>query len=1099
MQLVLSLILLFSLLLGLPLRAAAPLPELKGLRVLVCAGYFDLLNIPAVQRLKQAGAEVRQGKLATLTWETARQYHLIITVANLDNDEMTPPPASVQALERFVKEGGALLFFRHFYYSRQTDAYLAPFGASVSWEAVQDPANAFTNPLGFHITYAYTDRLTADHPVTAGVKGFWYPAEQDQNFRSCPLTVGKDWTVLATGMPEASTVTITGLHEEHLVKAGTFRAAPPLLAARQYGAGAIVLSGISPMETFLGQWLPAYGDIALERGNGLKGSDFWRLYANALGWLSAFPRKSPGVGQGELPPFVNEWEKPYLTDWAKLDLSRDPCVNPARGVIGLHSTLSDGKATPEALIARAKALGLQWVAFTERLEAMTPAKWEQLRNICAQASTDDFCALPGWDYADATGTRYVIFGHFPWPPEKVFSADKQRVVIPQWWFNTGTVPNGPYDLAHAPLRYFDLSMYNMFPIRTTLAGKAAEDERATMEGYRHVQGIQDDPFPMAVEMVYDEAQLAAAAGRMCNYVLRDKPGDLTKFYQNYLYYGSQMGFVSDGPIVTDWTGIGYNRITGGKWWLPGTEQYVVKLAARSAAPITSVEVYDGPVLLRRIAPNQAQIRLSFTLPHDQQRQLFAVITDANGKRAVTGGISVRDFLNWRFMCADRGNSICDAIQVDEVGAYMTGPTAPYQRKMTAFGICAGYSERHFNILPPDLDGGMRPIGMQIIPQLSIPGFTLCPADATQGARMEVPLCSRDGLLQEDSLNSYFPGKVDAWNAKSVPVKIDGVQVRYRYLNLTARAHDPGVILLEGSLTFERPIRLNSARLLYIFQTTQPGEGDHYVLMTPEATVAGLSQGAPFSASGKAVPGSYAMLYPSLWGSTGVIMLDDGYRLTVAARTGNSHLNVELADLPREMKAGETLRYRFLCLHGRAGELPNTADWERFVQTMGLRGAPAYTVKDVKSGAVASTKILLELTPADYGFVGTVSDADLPVRLPVRVVGMNPNWTFAWFDLDRKEWFPSAIDRAINQGFFTLDTRRGAHRLFAGHPVTADDPEARIGATSDAKTYVKASVNNVTDKPMTLTLRLNPALGTAPAQTITLAPGELREVQFKLIP
>ncbi|OPZ84495.1 MAG: hypothetical protein BWY76_01819 [bacterium ADurb.Bin429] len=1099
MRNVLSLFLLLPLLLGLPLHAAAPLPALKGLRVLVCAGYFDLLNIPAVQRLKQAGAEVRQGKLATLTWETARQYHLIITVANLDSEEAAAPPTSVQALERFVKEGGGLLFFRHFYYSRHTDAYLAPFGASMPWEAVLDPANGFTNPLGFNISYAYTDLVTANHPVTAGVKGFWYPARKEINYRSCPVTVSQDWTVLATGMPDAATYTITGLHEEHLSKPGTYRTAPPLIAARPYGAGAIVLTGISPMETFLGQWLPAYGDITLERGNGLKRSDFWTLYSNALGWLAEFPRKSPAVGQGELAPQENPWAKPYLTDWDKLDLSRDPCTNPARGVIGLHSTLSDGKASPEALIAKAKALGLQWVAFTERLEALTPEKWERLRAVCTAASTNDFCALPGWDYADATGTRYVIFGHFPWPPDKVFSEDKQRIVIPQWWFNVGMVPNGPYDLTHAPLRYFDLSMYNMFPIRTTLAGKTTEDERTTMEGYRHVQGIQDDPFPMAVEMVYDETQLSAAAGRMCTFVLRDKPGDLTKFYQNYTYYGSLMGFVSDGPIVTDWTGIGYNRITGGKWWLPGTEQYVVKLAARSAAPIVNVEVYDGPVLLRRVSPNQAQIRLSFTLPHDQQRQLFAVITDADGKRAVTGGISVRDFLNWRFMCADRGNSICDAIQVDEAGPYMTGPTAPYQRKMTAFGICAGYGERHFTILPPDLDGGMRPIGMQIIPQLSIPGFTLYPGDATLGSKMEVPLCSRDGLLQEDSLNSYFPGKVDAWNAKSVPVKIEGVQVRYRYLNITARAHDPGVILLEGSLTFERAMRLNGARLFYIFQTTQPGEGDHYALLTPETAVSGISQGAPFSATGKAVPGSYAVAYPSLWGSSGVIMLDDSYRLTVAGRTGNTHINVELADLPREMQAGETLRYRFLCMHGRAGELPNTADWERFVTTMGLRGAPAYTVTNVKAGAVAGTKFLLELTSTAHGFAGTVSNADLPVRLPARVAGMNPNWTFAWFDLDRREWHPSAIDRATNQGFFTLDTRRGAHRLFAGHPVTADNLEARIGITSDAKTYVKASVNNVTDKPMTLILSLNPALGAAPAQALTLAPGEMRDVVFKLMP
>jgi hypothetical protein len=113
--------------------------------------------------------------------------------------------------------------------------------------------------------------------------------------------------------------------------------------------------------------------------------------------------------------------------------------------------------------------------------------------------------------------------------------------------------------------------------------------------------------------------------------------------------------------------------------------------------------------------------------------------------------------------------------------------------------------------------------------------------------------------------------------------------------------------------------------------------------------------------------------------------------------------------------------------------------------------------------------------------------------------MNPNWTFAWFDLDRKQWQPSAVDPLINQGFFSLDTRQGNHRIFAGHPVIANHPEARIGVTSDAKSYVRASVNNVTDLPMPLTLRLHPALGAPPPVDCVLQPGELKTIDWKLGP
>ena len=170
-----------------------------------------------------------------------------------------------------------------------------------------------------------------------------------------------------------------------------------------------------------------------------------------------------------------------------------------------------------------------------RIETLSPAKWEQLRKICREASTPQFAALPGLDYQDNSGTRYVVFGDFDWPPEKTFSKDKQRIIEPQWWFNINCMPNGPYDIGHAPLRYWDMTLYSFFPIRTTVAGKKLDE---TPEGYRHMQGVQDDPAPMAVDMCYDEAQLTGAAGRMCNFVLQDQPGDLNKLLGGGNYYGS---------------------------------------------------------------------------------------------------------------------------------------------------------------------------------------------------------------------------------------------------------------------------------------------------------------------------------------------------------------------------------------------------------------------------------------------------------------------------------------------------------------------------------------------------------------------------------
>jgi hypothetical protein len=187
------------------------------------------------------------------------------------------------------------------------------------------------------------------------------------------------------------------------------------------------------------------------------------------------------------------------------------------------------------------------------------------------------------------------------------------------------------------------------------------------------------------------------------------------------------------------------------------------------------------------------------------------------------------------------------------------------------------------------------------------------------------------------------------------------------------------------------------------------------------------------------------------------------------------------------------------MHGRPNELANTADWEHFARSMGLRGKAAYEVKDVKAGKVTGTRFLLEIAPENGGFAATIPYCNLPIRLPVRVADMNPNWTFAWFDLDRKEWFPSAVDAAINQGFFTLDTRRGAHRFFAGHPVLADNKDLKIAVLTDGRSKVQASVNNVGDVAVDTAVRLNSALGKVEPVQVHLEPGEVKELEFSFIP
>jgi hypothetical protein len=253
----------------------------------------------------------------------------------------------------------------------------------------------------------------------------------------------------------------------------------------------------------------------------------------------------------------------------------------------------------------------------------------------------------------------------------------------------------------------------------------------------------------------------------------------------------------------------------------------------------------------------------------------------------------------------------------------------------------------------------------------------------------------------------------------------------------------------------------------------------------------------YSATAQMEPGSYVMVFPAQLGSSGAMALDKGYRATVS--DGQRTRIAVRIDKSGNMKAGEEIRYRLLLIHGRQNELANNDDWEMFAIKMGIRGKPAYKVQDVKTGKVKGMKFLLEIEPQDGGFAATIPYANLPIRLPVRVANMNPNWTFAWLDLDRKEWFPSAVDPVIKQGFFTINTRRGTHRFFAGHPVLADNKNLRIAVFSDGRSKIQANINNVGDKAMDTIIRLNPALGKAEPVKIHLESGDMKNLKFKFTP
>jgi len=610
--------------------------------------------------------------------------------------------------------------------------------------------------------------------------------------------------------------------------------------------------------------------------------------------------------------------------------------------------------------------------------------------------------------------------------------------------------------------------------------------------YKYMQGIQDDPIPVVVNKIYIPEQISKAKDNFSPYIMSDSIDNLTEYFRRHHYFGSYSFFVSNGPLITDWRGVNASRWTGGKWFLSSTEIYRVRLKAYSKFPIEDIKIFDGLQLLLRFKPENKNVDIIFDLPHDQQRNLIAEITDGKGRKAITGGIFVRDLLNFRFMCGDRGNSICDAVETDKNGPYLMGPSAPYQRKMTAFGVFPGYGTRHFNILPPYFDGGMRPFGMHILP--SIWGVKLFPSGSTPETKMGIPVCSRDGILQEDNIVGYFPETTSAWKPKFIPADVKNVEITYRYLDITPRAKDPGVILLTGRIKFKKKMKIDKIEIYSSGRGTSPGDGDHFLVMTPEKKITGVVSNNPISLSVEMTSGSYIMAYPCLWGSSGAIAIDDGYICNLSVKKPSLRMSISLSGFPKEVKPGDVINYRLILFQGRYGEPPDNREWENFVNKMGLRRKTGYEI-ELKKGKVISKKFILEIKPENYGFLGKVKRAVLPVRLPVFVNDLNTNWTFGYYNFKNNEFFPSAIDYRTKKGYFTIDTEKGDYEIFAGHPVISNDRNVKIFVVKFNKKGIVAEVNNVSDKEIKTEVYLNPLIGNK-SEKIILKSGEFKKIVFK---
>lgn len=1065
--------------------------------------------------------------IRNLKEELLRKYHLVILTDmdyGLKAEEYDP---AFTLFDQYLGEGGSLLLYAHAWWNcgrpgcEGMNRTFKKWGGEVLFEQVTDPTTEFFAPTGFHVAYYYRTSNIAPDPLTAGVQTIFYPSAGRGHFPGTyPFKLDAAWKVLVRSSKESKTRQWNDQKDALDDKAGEAPPESPLVAVRTCQAGKIAVVGLTSVEVVYGIDNWAWGNVALKEGDGKTRSDFGKLMENLYAWLvkSATPDAQiggyvePPLPEKKMPqpPRAIQWQEVGLngekTDWGEGNAGFG-------GIIGIHSNLSTGKDAPEAYIAKAREMGLNFILFTEDFASMTPEKWNQLKAACEKEVTTNFIAMPGIEYRDAIDRRYFVGPSFSFPKPGYLSADGKRIIDMSAWFdffNAGM--HGPFLVKQSPVGYWTFALYNHWPVYTYERGKLFEDAFAE---YLAMNKIDDEPQPAVMDLIYSVEELQKAAAHPRTYIRQGTLSAVKTMLMKDMYFTGRLQYVSRGPRILWWdvsqefeAGKDRDNLTG--WWhIKGGQRYRMLFWTQSDQPLKEVLVYDGPDVIRRYRPNGTEFKLALDMLAERQRALCVVVTDQANRQAVTGSIRITDGFFWRFMCSDRGNSIVDSMQFDDQGKLaIWGPSAYYQRKGTTFGFSVGQSGDHCKFWIPCIDGGFYPAVFQPTPTVIAEGLTE-PDDQTLNKVMVHPMTSRDVCIQEDWIVAKYPkGKyTDVWHGHERTTPLELFENRVRYIDFIKRYGDPGMALIEYELKAKKDVTFPKDRPLSIMlmdQTNyfQEQKGmSNYVFQNPSGTMAaGAYVKAPDQAvhfDEKLKRGAVYFQYPNMTGAPGFFALDDGMRFLLDQGPDRVHYMVGFFMPGETVKKGTVLKARLVVFRGRCGtENRGTKEMEDFRAGFGFGAKTGYQV-NVKKGKIREQVVALDLEAEKGGFSAVISQANLPLRLPIRIWGLNDQWSAGIYDRKEKRWNPFGIIAGEGVGYASLDTSQAETDVFIGNLVQCDNPKLVLTFLENGNGKKKVVAHNPTDREIAATVQategFDPIAGFK--ESVKVPPGDSVEVKI----
>ena len=346
-----------------------------------------------------------------------QKFNLVIVVGapeyDVANDRVPRFSARLtEALVEYSHRGGGLFFmpttvgYPGNHAEKTANYILKPFGIQVLLERVWDKTRRYAPANQHFFSYFWTDAIV-ESPVTEGVKSLFLPYLSDHDgCATTAVSLDPSWNVVIRAMPEAKSypqaVTRQFDRSYDLNVTGTYPDSPPLMALKDATdtSGRMAVLPVFPMYTIFNAENPILDDVVWSKGDGVRKSDMKTLLFNTFRWLA-----QPNLGRSDLggyvPITVEERTRMSMGnrldpfDWSSVTFPADKKIY--KGLVGAHTTITDGKSTVAQYAAEASQDNLSFIVFTEPLPLMNRDKWESLKSECARQPPRISRPMPVWN------------------------------------------------------------------------------------------------------------------------------------------------------------------------------------------------------------------------------------------------------------------------------------------------------------------------------------------------------------------------------------------------------------------------------------------------------------------------------------------------------------------------------------------------------------------------------------------------------------------------------------------------------------------------------------------------------------------------------